>query len=40
MEGCDEARFGCVATKVLEIQVELSSGQLQIIVLNSRKLSA
>lgn len=35
----DEARLRFLALKALEIQVELSSRQFEIIVLNSRKLS-
>lgn len=35
----DEARLRFLALKPLEIQVELSSRQFEIVVLNSRKLS-
>lgn len=34
-DDCGEARFGCIVLKALEIQLELSPGQLKTIVLNS-----
>lgn len=39
-DDCEEDRFGCMVEKALEIQLELSGGQLETVVLNSRRLHA
>lgn len=39
-DDCEEDRFGCMVEKALEIQLEHSGGQLETVVLNSRRLHA